>query len=83
MIYDTLDAAILNAIKTVRGADSPFPIWDRAVQLEAGRLASSQKREVFRVVDGRLQSLRKRGVIRYWKKNENPPDGKTGWRMVR
>lgn len=83
MIYDTLDAAILNAIKTVREGYSSCPTYDTRVLDAARRIDTSRHRTIGQIVSGRLQSLRKRGVIRYWQKNENPPDGVTGWRMVR
>ena len=40
---------------------------DNLVFLEAERIAMETGRDLYRIVDGRLQALRKRGVIRYAK----------------
>lgn len=62
MTYDELDAAIVTAIS--RGADK-FVAINACVR----KLAEphSLRADPFRVVDRRLQWLRKRNVIRYWR----------------
>jgi hypothetical protein len=57
--YAELDARILKCI-----ADNWQPLYNRDVDQEASRIAKATGREVFRVVDGRLQALRKAGRIK-------------------
>jgi hypothetical protein len=62
--YDKLDYLIVQAVGT--GANSAGHIQsDPSVDSESKRIADATSREQFRVIDGRLQALRKRGVIRY------------------
>lgn len=68
--YDDLDAAILRNLDTYGNADLTF-VGGGDAGREAQRIAKLTGRDVFRVLDGRLQSLRKRGVIAF--------DHKTGW----
>lgn len=56
--YVVLDAEIVKAIQ----ADS-HPLYARNVGAEARRIAELSGREEFRVIDGRLQALRKAGLI--------------------
>ena len=64
MTYDKLDYLIAQAVGT--GANSAGHIQsDPSVDRESKRLADETSREQCRVIDGRLQALRKRGVIRY------------------
>lgn len=60
--YAKLDSAILNKIG---GNPSPFSqIFVRDVQSECIRIAQEEnKSEPYRILDRRLQTLRKRGVI--------------------
>ncbi|WP_417070769.1 hypothetical protein [Niveibacterium terrae] len=57
--YTELDAAILEAIRK----SAWHPGYVPSVIEIAGQIAKATSRESFRVVDGRLQALRKRGVI--------------------
>ena len=66
--YGRLDALILDAARKGKP-----PLWDGACWAEAKAIA--HHRDVTRVIDGRLQSLRKRGVIEYRKKSNGGP----GW----
>jgi len=61
--YDDLDAAILARIDA--GHTQFINIHEGAVLAESRRLADQTGRAAFRVVDGRLQSLRKRGLIEF------------------
>ena len=58
--YTAIDAAI---IKTIRGGNSP--LYNICVSAEASAIAEATGREDFRVIDGRLQALRKREVIKF------------------
>lgn len=59
--YDKIDSLIVDAIKA--GRNSLSLINSRNVFDEALRIYSITKRNTDRIVDGRLQALRKRGVI--------------------
>lgn len=74
-MYDELDKRIIDAI-----AGRNNPLWHRLVQQEAGRIARETGREDFRVIDGRLQALRKAGKIRHRTKAES--NGQGGWHLV-
>lgn len=66
--YDKLDSLIVEAIKA--GSDSFILIFNRKRVIdEVKRISSATGRNTERIVDGRLQALRKRGVIVYF----------TGW----
>lgn len=71
-MYDKLDALIVEAIKAA-GEASLTLVSGGAVGAEAARIAAAQKREDFRVIDGRLQALRRRGLIKHsggaWRPN--------------
>ena len=71
--YEVLDSHILNAADTGHN-----PLYERTVRAEAQRLAEASGREAFRVIDGRLQALRKA------KKIEFAPieNGPRAWRRV-
>lgn len=62
--YDKLDAAI---IKAIRRGKTTFLVIERdgAVSNEAASLRVLTGGEPFRIVDRRLQALRKKGRIRY------------------
>ena len=68
--YDDLDAAILRNLDRFGHATLMF-VSGRDARAEADRLAKATGREAFRIIDGRLQALRKRGVIKF--------DRKHGW----
>jgi hypothetical protein len=62
--YDKLDALIvarMDMIQTGRLSD----VMHGEVRAECERIAVATGREAFRVIDGRLQALRKRGVITF------------------
>ena len=61
--YDKLDDLIVNAIKS--GKSSFSDIMKTAVWDEALRISGFLGRDTDRIVDGRLQALRKRGLIRH------------------
>lgn len=68
--YDDLDARILHNIDRYGNADLTF-VGGGDAGREAERIAKATGRDAFRVIDGRLQVLRKRGVIKF--------NSKTGW----
>ncbi|USE78876.1 hypothetical protein NDR89_19765 [Cupriavidus gilardii] len=66
--YAKLDALILNKIG---GHPVPFGmIVVRGVGLECDRIAREEGRDAYRVLDGRLQALRRAGKIRYVNKGD-------------
>lgn len=70
--YADLDKAILDRLDG--GGDWPLHfLFAHEVRRECERLAKATGRESFRVMDGRLQALRKAGKIAY--------DTKTGWSL--
>ena len=56
--YATLDGEILAAIRSGK-----HPLYARNVHVEAKRIADLMGRQEHRVIDGRLQTLRKAGKI--------------------
>lgn len=58
--YEALDKAILAAI-----AANKSPLYERGVGEQAKRIAELSGREEFRVIDGRIQALRKAGRIKH------------------
>lgn len=75
--YQELDQRIINAIQT---GHSPLYFWH--VAEESGRLAAATGREDFRIVDARLQALRKANKIRFVTKSKVRPGEKDGWQVV-
>lgn len=73
-MYDKLDKLIIAAI-----AKGTHPLYDKRAGVEAAHISDVTGRDNFRVIDGRLQALRKAGRIRFLRKHECP-DGKGGWR---
>ena len=74
--YTDFDALLIDAIKSGRVSFHRL-LAAGHLMLEANKLATPDwlgNRYVERVVDNRLQSLRKRGVLEY--------NSKTGWRVV-
>lgn len=62
--HDKLDYLIVEAIKS--GLNSFTPIFNnRNVLREAHRISSYNSRDADRIVDSRLQALRKRGLIEF------------------
>lgn len=74
-MYKEIDKRIIEAIR-----DRKNPLCDSAVNEEAKRLADETARDDFRVIDGRLQALRKAGKIRHTTKAEG--NGRNGWQIV-
>ena len=67
-MYEKLDAVILDAIKNPPLRDKPLRAAFFAngdIGRDVGRLAGLTGRNTCRVIDGRLQSLRRKGMIRY------------------
>lgn len=62
--YTEIDRSIIDCIRNRQGA---HPLYDKSVRQEADRLRMLTGREAFRIVDGRLQALKKRGEISYSK----------------
>ena len=60
--YDKLDSLIFETIKQGRSVFS-FIFNSKLVFDEAHRISSATGRDTDRIVDGRLQALKKRGVI--------------------
>jgi hypothetical protein len=74
-MYDELDKRIITAI-----AGRNNPLGSRHVHEEADRIARATGREDFRVIDGRLQALRKAGKICHRTKAES--NGQGGWHLL-
>ena len=62
--YEKLDSLIVETIKQGRNSFS-FIFNSKLVLDEAHRISSANGRDTDRIVDGRLQALRRRGVIVY------------------
>lgn len=60
--YTEIDRRIIDCIRSGQGA---HPLYDKRVSQEADRLEMLTGREAFRIIDGRLQALKKRGEISY------------------
>lgn len=73
--YEEIDRRILKAVE-----QRITPLYSRSCCDEAERLGKATGREGFRVIDGRLQALRKAGKIRYMTKAES--NGKGGWHLA-
>lgn len=71
--YDKLDSLIIERVKTQGPVKFPS-LHGGDVAAEAAALAAGTGREDFRIIDGRLQILRKRGALRY--------DTKQGWMLA-
>lgn len=72
--YEKLDTLIILAIS----ASSANPMHSSEVAAEGKRIAKNSGRYYMRVIDGRLQALRKAGKIEFRKKQRDPK-GKHGW----
>ena len=75
MQYAELDKRIIKVISE-RGS----PLYNKHVNEEAKRLAEATGRDDFRVIDGRIQALRKAGAIRHLTKAES--NGQGGWHVA-
>lgn len=63
-MYDKLDSLIFDNIKSCVEANL-YAATRGEARTESERIAALSGREAFRVLDGRLQALRRRGLIRY------------------
>lgn len=75
MKYAELDKRIIKVI-----AERGSPLYNEHVNEEAKRIGVATGRLAFRVIDGRLQELRKSGKICYLTKSEN--NGQRGWYVL-
>lgn len=73
--YAKMDSLIIEAIK-----DGKNPLYEMQCAVEAGRIAVETGRDDFRVIDGRLQALRKAGKIVHLTKAHS--NGQGGWHVV-
>ncbi len=73
--YEEIDRRLLKAIE-----QNDKPYYSRHCCDEADRLAEATGRDSFRVIDGRLQALRKAGKIAHRTKSES--NGKGGWHAL-
>ena len=75
--YKALDRAIIDRLGSdcdgVHGVYLMF-VFSSTVRTECDRIASKTGRDVYRVLDGRIQALRKRRVIEY--------SSRDGWRLT-
>ena len=71
--YATLDELIVRAV-----ADGRHPLYNGPCRSESERIAASAARDAFRVIDGRLQFLRRAGVLKY----QPGIKGKSSWKVV-
>ncbi len=74
-MYEKLDKLIVEVI-----ANRESPIYNKFVIEEAARIAKATGRIDFRVIDGRLQALRKAKKICYLTKSKS--NGQWGWRLA-
>lgn len=65
--YATLDTAIVTRLSEVPHINTDFTglHFSPAIKQEVARIAAATRRDEFRVLDGRLQALRKKGTIAY------------------
>jgi hypothetical protein len=73
--YTELDKRILSGI-----AEHGTPWFNRSINEEVARIAKLSGREKYRIIDARLQALRRQGLIRHFTKAETGGDG--GWRLM-
>ena len=79
--YKILDDLIVEAIRT---NDPRGPLYAINVSCEAARIAQASGRDSFRIVDQRIQALRKAGTIRFATKAEAQSSGgrlRPGWNL--
>ena len=60
--YSEIDRSIIDCIRNRQGV---HPLYDKSVNKEADRLRMLTGRYSFRIIDGRLRALKKRGEISY------------------
>ena len=74
-MHEHIDDLIVAAVRQRRS-----PLYARDVVRESERLERRVGRLPFRIIDGRLQALRKRGVIEY--RTKKATGGEAGWYLV-
>lgn len=74
-MYEKLDKRIVASV-----AKRENPLHCKRINEEAERIATETGRDAFRVLDGRLQALRKAGKICYLTKADSYGQG--GWHMA-
>ena len=73
--YDTLDRLMLARLAKLNCGLNFMFLNAQEVRDESERLEKETGRDAYRVIDGRLQYLRKKGVIEY--------DSKRGWEITK
>ena len=73
MNYELLDSLILGRAASA-GRSTSFFLMTGAIRDECERIADATGRDAYRILDGRLQALRKAGKIAY--------TSKAGWALV-
>ncbi len=73
-MYAALDALIVKAVSE----SNETPLYQADVVKEARRIAGITGRFGFRVIDGRIQALRRKGVIRFLR-SRHAPGRNAGW----
>jgi hypothetical protein len=74
-MYEELDKRIVEAISRRES-----PLYNKRINEEAARIANATGRDGFRVIDGRLQALRRAKKIRHFTKAES--NGQGGWHVA-
>ena len=80
--YETLDELI---VESIRNNEPGGPCHGKGVLNEAARLEKSTGRDGFRIVDGRIQALRRAGKICFATKEKAANSGgtlKPGWNVT-
>lgn len=76
--YTQIDAFILDAIKHKRN-----PLYDKDTHEESTRLATSTGRLAFRIIDSRLQAMKRQNQIEFITKTEAKVNkGPSGWQLT-
>lgn len=73
-MYATLDALIVKAVSE----SNATPLYQADVVAEGERIAGITSQFGFRVIDGRIQALRRKGVIRFLR-SRHAPGRNAGW----
>lgn len=73
--YTELENEILESVRAGRA-----PLYDRFVFLKGDRIAKLTDRSATAVIEGRLQALRKKGLIVFLNKAE--ANGRAGWHIA-
>ena len=74
--YEEIERRILKAMEQRNN-----PLYSKNCCEEARRIADATGRELFRVIDGRLQAMRKAGKICHLTKDESN-NGRGGWHLL-